>query len=46
MEDVGIFMPIMSILRPFSIFCGFYVHLVYFSRFGMLYEERSGNPGT
>jgi hypothetical protein len=41
-------MVIWSILRPFGIFCG---HLVYFiviwyifPRFGMLYQEKSGNP--
>jgi hypothetical protein len=38
------FMAIWSILRPFSKFCAFYYHLVYFSRFGMLYQEKSGNP--
>jgi hypothetical protein len=30
------------ILWPFGIFYGF---MVYFSRFGMLYQENSGNPG-
>jgi hypothetical protein len=42
------FMAILSILWPFGIFCG---HLVYFmviwnifSQFGMLYQEKSGNP--
>jgi hypothetical protein len=41
-------MVIWSILRPFGLFCG---HLVYFvaiwsifSRFGMLFKEKSGNP--
>jgi hypothetical protein len=24
--------------------CTFYAHLIYFSRFGMLYREKSGNP--
>jgi hypothetical protein len=42
------FMPIWSVLRPFSISCGhfglFYGHLVHLSRFGMLYQEKSGNP--
>jgi hypothetical protein len=28
-------------LRPFGIF---YCHLVYFSRFGILHQEKSGNP--
>jgi hypothetical protein len=43
------FMALWSVLRPFGIFCG---HLVYFgfvwyifSRFGKLYEEKSGNTG-
>jgi hypothetical protein len=36
MENVGI-----HILQPFGIVCG---HLVYFSRFGMFYQEKSGNP--
>jgi hypothetical protein len=42
------FMSIWSILRPFGICC---LHLVYFMdfgyifpRFGMLYQEKSGNP--
>jgi hypothetical protein len=30
------------ILWPFGTLCG---HLVYFSHFGMLYREKSGNPG-
>jgi hypothetical protein len=41
MEDVGIFMAILSNIRPNGIFCG---HLVYFSRFGKLWREKSGNP--
>jgi hypothetical protein len=48
MENVGIFMSFGSISRPFGIFCG---HLVYlkviwyiFPRFGMLHQEKSGNP--
>jgi hypothetical protein len=49
MEDVGIvcsrfvyLLAIRYILWPFGIFnC----HLVYFSRFGMLYKEKYGNPG-
>jgi hypothetical protein len=37
------------ILWLFSIFYGYFVYvfygyLVYFSRFGMLYQEKSGNP--
>jgi hypothetical protein len=35
------FMTIWPILRPVEII---YVHSVYFSRFGMLYQEKSGNP--
>jgi hypothetical protein len=31
----------MYILWPFDIF---HTYLVYFSRFGMLYQEKSGNP--
>jgi hypothetical protein len=49
MEDIGIFYghlfyfaAILSILGPFGIFIR---HFVYFSRFGMLYQENSGNPG-
>jgi hypothetical protein len=49
MEDVY-FMTIWSIVGPLGIFFRpfviFYGHLAYFSRFGMLYEEKSGNPGT
>jgi hypothetical protein len=43
-------MAIWSILRPFGHlailwpFDIFYGYLVYFSRFGMLYQEKSGNP--
>jgi hypothetical protein len=47
-ENLGIFYDhlvyftaIGNILRPFGLFCG---HLVYFPRFGMLYDEKSGNP--
>jgi hypothetical protein len=43
-EDVGV-----GILLPkgkFGIFCGIScVHLVYFPSLGMLYQEKSGNPG-
>jgi hypothetical protein len=39
---------ILSILRQNGIFYGYLVHLVViwytFSRFGMLYREKSGNP--
>jgi hypothetical protein len=38
------FMATWSIIQTFGIFCGFYGHLVKFSRFGMLYKETSGSP--
>jgi hypothetical protein len=48
MEDVNIFKANLSILRPFDLVFG---HLEYFiviwyifSRFGMLYQEKSCNP--
>jgi hypothetical protein len=37
------FMAIWNILWPFGLFYGY---LVYFSRIGMLYQEKSGNPGA
>jgi hypothetical protein len=37
------FVAIWYILWPFSIF---YFYLVHFSRFGMLYQEKSGNPSN
>jgi hypothetical protein len=49
MESLGIFRTIWSILRPLEIFYG---RLVYFwsfgifPRFGILYQEKSGNPAT
>jgi hypothetical protein len=50
MDTIGIFVGInnilqvyRNILRYFGIFCD---NLVYFSCFGMLYQEKSGNPGT
>jgi hypothetical protein len=36
------FTAIYDILLPFGVFYG---HLEYFSRSGMLYREKSGNPG-
>jgi hypothetical protein len=46
MEDVCIFMAILSTLRPNGIFYDLLVHVVLiwynFSRFGMLYREKSG----
>jgi hypothetical protein len=48
MENLGVFYDhlvyftaIGNILWPFGIFCG---HLVYFPCFGILYQEKSGNP--
>jgi hypothetical protein len=35
-------LPIWYILRSFGIFVAM---LVYFSQFGLLYQEKSGNPG-
>jgi hypothetical protein len=50
MENVGIFIAILSILPLNGICYGHLAHfgaiLVYFSRFGMLYREKSGNPGA
>jgi hypothetical protein len=40
MDDVGIFVAIWYILRLFGIFMAI---LVYFSRFSMLYQEKSVN---
>jgi hypothetical protein len=49
MENVGVlcdhlvyFTATGNNLWPFGIFCG---HLVFFTRFGMFYQEKSGNPG-
>jgi hypothetical protein len=48
MQDVGKFHGHLSILLPFGIFYGDLVYLavisVYFPLFGMLYQEKSGNP--
>jgi hypothetical protein len=48
MENVGIFFTIWSILRLLEIIYGHFVCFVViwymFSRFGMLYQEKSGNP--
>jgi hypothetical protein len=47
MEDVGIFYGLLvyltGILWPFCIFCG---NLVYFPNFGILYQEKSGEPAV
>jgi hypothetical protein len=37
------FMAIWDILWPFGIFYG---HLVHFFGFGIMYQEKSGNPGS
>jgi hypothetical protein len=49
MEHLGIFYDhliyftaIENILWAFGIFCG---NLLYFPRFGILHQEKSGNPG-
>jgi hypothetical protein len=34
-------MEIWDILGPFDTFC---IHLVHFSGFGIMYQEKSGNP--
>jgi hypothetical protein len=49
MEDVGILKAIWSILLPFGIFCFHWIYVMViwyyiFPRFGMLYQEKSGNP--
>jgi hypothetical protein len=50
MVDVGVFMAIWSILQPFGIFCGNVVYFMViwytFPHFGMLSQEKSGNPGA
>jgi hypothetical protein len=40
-EHLVYFTAIGNILWPFDLFGG---HLVYFPRFGILYQEKSGNP--
>jgi hypothetical protein len=41
------FVDIWYILWTFGTFCGHLVHfVVFFSRFGMLHREKSGNPGA
>jgi hypothetical protein len=43
------FVAIWYILWPFGIFCGhllYFIFLVYFPQFGMLYQEKSGNPAV
>jgi hypothetical protein len=48
--DVGILRAILSILRPNDIFYGHLVHFVviciFSTVFGILYREKSGNPGN
>jgi hypothetical protein len=47
-EILEYFMTLWSILRPLEIVNGHFVYfvviLVYFPRFGILYQEKSGNP--
>jgi hypothetical protein len=48
-ENVGIFMPLCNILRPFGIFCHFGSFMVIwyiFPLFGILCQEKSGNPAV
>jgi hypothetical protein len=49
MEDVGILIPFLFTFWPNNIFNGHLIHFVVmwyiFPRFGMLYREKSGNPG-
>jgi hypothetical protein len=49
-EDVGIFYGHFVFFRPNGIFCGLLVHFeviwYIYPRFGMLYHETSGNPGS
>jgi hypothetical protein len=48
MEDVGIFYGHLVYLMAIWYFCGnvgaFYGYLVYFTRCGMFYQDKSGNP--
>jgi hypothetical protein len=43
MDTWSILRSVCYILLTFGIVCG---NLVYFSRFGILYQEKSGNPVT
>jgi hypothetical protein len=38
------FQSILNILRPFGVFYGNLVIAYIFSRFGMLFQKKSGNP--
>jgi hypothetical protein len=48
MADVGVFLDICAILRQFDICYGHMVYFVaiwyIFPRFGILYQDKSGNP--
>jgi hypothetical protein len=48
MEILVYFADIWSTLRTFSLFNGHFIYFVvfgvYFFRFGMLYQEKPGNP--
>jgi hypothetical protein len=41
--DLGYFMTIWYILYSFGTFC---IHLVHFSGFGIMHQEKSGNPAS
>jgi hypothetical protein len=48
MVGAGLYMFVWSILWPFDTFCGHlngYLVCISFARLGMLYQEKSGNPG-
>jgi hypothetical protein len=48
-KELVYFIAIWPILQHFGKFCGHLVHFMvflgFFTRFGLLYEEKSGNPG-
>jgi hypothetical protein len=45
-SHLAYFMAVWYMLLPFGIFYGIFGgHLIYFSHFGKLYQEKSGNPG-
>jgi hypothetical protein len=50
LENVDVFYTIWNILRIFFIFCDHSVHFVFiwyiFSIFGIMDQEKSGNPGS
>jgi hypothetical protein len=50
MEDVGKLYGHLVYFWTFGMFCGYLVYFeviwLIFSRFGILYQEKSGNPGA